>query len=168
VGEEWAAPIQKSAFRPYNLRPIWPLIEMVGQMREDDKQYRESTRAWRGEGVSTHTPSFAGEIIAACATGQQVDPTLRRFGDDGFDLPDGTDVKTVVGYWPPILKHPVDSGRWAPLYALVYLDRNAVGRYIGRVTADELRAGEIRNFGHGDNHTLDMAAVVFEFDLATA
>ena len=142
----------KDDFWSIDLMPIWSLIEEVGGMRDRQKGGYGSTRAWRGEGVSTHIPEVAGEVAAAFRTGQPMDAVLRVNGDCGYDLPDGTDVKTVVGYWPPILKHPANAKHWAPLFALVYLD-GKTAYYIGRVKRETLQAGPIKNFGHVDNRT---------------
>lgn len=141
----------KDDFWSFDLAPIWSLIENAGIQREQQKRGFQSTRAWRGD-ASTHVPSIAGEVAAAIRLGQPMDAVLRVNGDDGYDLPDGTDVKTVVGHWPPILKHPVNAKRWPPMFALVYLDAK-VAHYIGRVRAETLANGPIKNFGYGDNYT---------------
>jgi hypothetical protein len=148
----------RAHFEAYDLAPIWSLIEFVGQARENQKRDRPSTRAWRGD-ESTHVPSIAGEVVAALTEGQPMDAALKSFGDDGYDLPDGTDVKTVTRYWPPILKHPVNAKRWPEYFALVFLD-GRTGYYIGKVPASFLRRGTIRDFGHGENYTRTADEVV--------
>lgn len=136
----------QSGFRSLNLTPIWSLIETVGQLREDQKRKFKSSRLWRGE-ESTHIIALAGEIVAALAMNQPMDASLKIKGDDGYDFPDGTDVKTV-SYWPPILKHPKDSKKWPKKFALVYFDKKIKkGYFIGSVTADQLKnSGKTKQF----------------------
>jgi hypothetical protein len=100
-------------------------------------------------------------MAAAMVLDQPMDATLLINGDRGWDLPDGTDVKTVTRKdWPPYLKEWTSTRKWAKFYALVWLDLNHHDAwYIGRVTASQLKAGRIRNFGHGDNYTLSSEEV---------
>ena len=155
------AAISKGSFRFINLSPIWSAIELIGGMREEQKRDFRSSNLWRGS-KSTHIISVAGEMIAAFMLKMQMDASLRIDGDVGYDLPDGTDVKTA-SYWPPILKHPVNSKKWPKYFALVYFDEKTKrGCLIGKVTKESLRNGKKRKFRDDGpmNYTMEMDDII--------
>lgn len=149
-----------SRFCVFSLYPIWPMIEQIGKQREEQKRKFQSSRLWRGEN-STHIIGIAGEVIAATVLHQQIDIELNIRGDNGSDLWGNIDVKTS-SYWPPILKHPVNSKHWPDYFCLVYFnEKKQHGCFIGMVTKDALKNGTIQQFGEGKplNYTLTMEEV---------
>jgi hypothetical protein len=144
-----------------DLRPLWSIAEEIGGQRQRQKDGWCPDRLYRKD-KRGHIIGFAGEMVASMTLGIPLDATQLLLGDSGWDLEDGTDVKTT-GYDPPILKHEVDAKFWAEKYALVYLDESwRAGYLVGVVPGDLLRyGGVLRRFGPNLpwNHTLDEEVV---------
>lgn len=154
--------MEKKDFYFIGLAPIWSAIENIGEQRDEQKKYYKTSNQWR-DGKSTNIIAVAGEMIAAFMLQMPMDATLRASGDAGYDLPDGTDVKTD-SHWPPILKHPIGSKKWPTYFALVYFDENTKsGCLIGKVTARSLLESEKTRQFRPDapvNHIMEIDAIM--------
>ena len=136
-----------------DLSPYWADLKAIAKERHEQKKGYASSRYWN---LDSHLIGIAGEALYAMKTGQRVDRKLRAFGDEGSDFPDGADVKTCTYRYDPILKHPVWSKKWPALFVFCFVDpKKQEGMIVGYATPEMLRGGPVRDFGHGDQFTLD-------------
>lgn len=134
-----------SMFPYWDLYLFWNWIVATGKRKEELWQEEcmidRYTKTDYRNGESRFIPSVAGELIASFVTKSPMRVFFDRYSDDGFDLEDKTDVKTVCGWnkWEPILKHPIDEPVRAKYYGLSFvIEGGRRGIYIGRVTAEHL------------------------------
>ncbi len=139
----------------YDLSEHWDWLLEISQAIHDQKDNFKSTRAWN-EG--SHFVGNCGEFTITLATGVPFDSELRINGQgDKADYEKyKTEVKTSTHYVDPHIKHPVDETRWAPYFVLVALDVSRKrSKIVGWCTAEELKQGEIRDYGNGPQRSLD-------------
>jgi hypothetical protein len=139
----------------YDLTAFWGWLTHISNMIHHQKDDFESTRPWND---GSHFVGNCGEFTITLATNVMFDYTLRIEGQG--DKPDyddhDTEVKCSTFFNDPHLKHPVDAKRWAKYFVLVALDeKRKRSKIVGWATAEELKAGNIMNYGNGPQYTLD-------------
>ncbi len=139
----------------YDLTPHWDWLKSISQKIHDQKDDFKSTRAWN---TGSHFVGNCGEFTITLATDIPFDDELRINGQgDKDDYEDyDTEVKTSTFYVDPHIKHPVNEKRWPKYFVLVALDEQRKrSKIVGWCTAEELKAGEVRDYGNGPQYSLD-------------
>lgn len=140
-----------------SLIPIWRHLREMGEARDADKRNFRSTEPWCKE--SSHVTGLLGEAAFSFVTGLPLNCHLITTGDGGWDYAtaDGAriDVKTSLFWRDPWLKQYPSPKRWVDYYVLAAAD-TAEGRVrlIGHAKQSEIRAAELRQWGHGDQRSL--------------
>jgi hypothetical protein len=138
----------------YDLSPHWDWLQSVSQKIHDQKDNYDSTRPWHS---GSHFIGNCGEFTVTLASGVMFDYKLHdgQGNKSDFDEYD-TEVKTSTFYTDPHLKHPKDEKRWPKYFVLVALDeKRKRSKIVGWCTAEELKAGELRDYGNGLQYSLD-------------
>lgn len=139
----------------YDLTPFWELIGAIAQDRNSQKGGFASSQYWNKD---PHFVGLCGEFIFDFATNLPIDLKLKVKGDGGtdFKLADGriVNVKTSTYWNDPHLKMS-EKDHWVDIFVLAGLDYDRQRcKLFGWATADELRNGQIANYGYGDRYTL--------------
>ena len=142
--------------RWYHIDTNQHFAEWVAEQRDKGKREYASARYWANGG--SHLVGVKGELCYSWLTGQAIDLSVDPRGDNGADFPDGCDVKTSTFLSDPILKVPVGTTKWPRFFALAVVDEKTNrGCIAGFATPDMVRAGRVRDFGHGKQYTLSVA-----------
>lgn len=146
MNEKMSKPIQ------IELTWCWALLEMVAQMRDEQKTPYESSKLW-SIGNSTHFIGLCGEATFAQWAKKPLDVQLKASGDEGHDfIVNGKtiDVKTTVYWDDPILKEFEGRKKSADLLVLAGLDlkRKRCILY-GWTTLSEMHGLPRMDFGYG-------------------
>ena len=134
-----------------DLSAEWPRILELDSQRQAAKRHYAS-----GLHLSKHSTwlvGLAAEVAVSKTCGQPVDETLRPEGDGGKDFTcdfGPVDVKGNVYYDDPYLVTFLEPRHWSSYYQLVGVDiANRRARIVGWATKDEVKSGEVFDFGHG-------------------
>jgi hypothetical protein len=134
--------------REYNLEPYKHKLIEIGRGRKDVK----GNKAWKAYAKAAETDKYFADLTGIKAeaaycwhTGQKLDKRHMLHGDEGYDAPDGADVKgTTVPYRGLMVKQDQYKKKIPSIYVLGHVNgwRVRLLGWISRSEFDELKREE--------------------------